>query len=84
MNRTVHRRLGLDHVAEVLFDQVRRVQVEVLAEERDRLRRALDDLDARIVRLGGRRRQGLPCGRRRTSPTVGEGRAKTTWRTETG
>lgn len=66
MNRSVPRHLELDQVAEVLVDQVRRIQVEVLAEERDRLRRVLDTIQARIVRLGGRRRPGPSRGRSRT------------------
>ncbi|MBI4617906.1 MAG: hypothetical protein HY720_30120 [Planctomycetes bacterium] len=71
MIRTVLRRLGLDRVAELLVDQMRRAQAEILAEERDRLRRVLDAIEARIVRVGGRRRPGRP----RTRIAVGEGRA---------
>lgn len=60
MSRSTIRRLGLDHLIEAIAVEVRQTQLQVLIDERDRGRRAIDTLDARIAQLGGRRRPGRP------------------------
>ncbi len=61
-------KLGLDRIGDVVADEVRRVQVEVLREERNVLSAMIARLDARIAGLGGKRR-GRPPKAASTIPT---------------
>ncbi len=48
------KRLGLDKIGEVLAEEVRRLQVQVLEEERAILAKTISDLDERMAKLGGK------------------------------
>ena len=60
MIKALIRKLGLDRIGEVLADEVRRAEVEVLREERDLLVAMIAKLDERIAGLGGTRRGRPP------------------------
>ncbi len=60
------KRLGLDRIGDVLAEEVRRLQVQALQEERAVLAKTIAGLDARIAGLGGRGR-GRP---RRAEPAT--------------
>ncbi|GEM_PF-1534731 len=60
MIRALMQKLGLDRIGDVVAGEVRRVQVEVLREERDVLAGMISKLDERIAALGGKRRGRPP------------------------
>ncbi len=68
MFKSLVRRLGLDLIGDVVADEVRRAQVEVLREERDVLAGMIAKLYQRIAGFGGKRR-GRPPRAASTSPT---------------
>lgn len=83
MIKALVQKLGLDKLGEVLADEARRVQVEVLREERAALAMLLTKLDARLaalgVRRGGRPRKSAPVApptkprrKARVTPKPGE------------
>ncbi len=60
MIRTVVQELDLDKISDVVANEARRVQVEVLRDEREDLVKMIARLDERIASLGGERRSRLP------------------------
>lgn len=60
MIRALMQKLGLDRIGDVFADELKRVQVEVLREEREILARMMEKLDERIRALGGKRRGRPP------------------------
>lgn len=60
MIRALVQKLGLDKIGDVLGDEARRIQVEVLRDERDILAKMIARLDERIAALGGKRRGRPP------------------------
>lgn len=54
--RALMQKLCLDRIGDLVADQVREVQVEVLRDEREVLARLIAKLDQRIASVGGKRR----------------------------
>ncbi|MEK6851280.1 MAG: hypothetical protein AABY30_01940, partial [Candidatus Thermoplasmatota archaeon] len=60
MIRALVQKLGLDKIGDVVADEAKRIQVEVLREEREVLAQMIARLDERIAGLGGKRRGRPP------------------------
>lgn len=60
MIRALVQKLGLDKIGDLVADEAKRVQVEVLREERDILAKMVARLDDRIATFGGKRRGRPP------------------------
>lgn len=71
MIRQLIKRLGLDRMEDYLSDEMRRVKIEVLQEERKVVQSLLDRIEERIASLGGGKRGARGAGKRR-----GAGRPK--------
>ncbi len=71
MIKQLIKRLGLDRVEDYLTEEMRRVKVEVLQEERSVVKSLLDRIEGRIASLAGGKRAPKGAGKKR-----GPGRPK--------
>lgn len=71
MIKQLIKRLGLDRVEDYLTEEMRRVKIEVLQEERNVVKSLLERIEDRIASLDGRKRGPKAAGKKR-----GPGRPK--------